>query len=90
MFKPSEVEDLSDRRDRIHSKMYMKLILALCEPQPQPDREIFHTLATLYRCRLCGMLLTQHLSKLLPCMPLRSKINKRGEIVPKHQRYRLG
>ncbi len=76
-----------DRRDRIHSRLYTKLICSLCEPQPQPDREIFQTAATLQRCKICGLYLTQQLAKILPCHPLRSMLNRRGEIVPKHQRY---
>ena len=75
-----------DRRDRIHSRLYTKLICSLCEPTPQPDREIFQTAATLHRCRLCGMYLTQQLAKIIPCHPLRSILNRRGEVVPKHQR----
>ena len=86
LFKPTEVEELMDRRDRIHSRLYTKLICSLCEPQPQPDREIFQTAATLYRCKTCGLYLTQQLAKLLPCNPLRCVINRRGEVVPRHQR----
>ena len=76
-----------DRRDRIHSRLYTKLICSLCEPKPQAEREIFQTAATLYRCKICGMYLTSHMAKILPCHPMRSVINRRGEVVPKHQRY---
>jgi hypothetical protein len=89
LYKPSEVEDLMDRKDRIHSKLYIKLIQTLVEPLPQPEREIFYTAASLHRCRLCGMFLTQSLARLYPCLPMRSTVNRRGEIVPKHQRYDL-
>ena len=75
-----------DRRDRIHSRLYTKLIMALCEPKASPEREIYQTAATLFRCRLCGLYLTKRLSKLLPCHPLRSAVNRNGEVVPKHQR----
>ena len=88
LYKPSEVEDLLDRRDRIHSKLYTRLIASLLgDPLPQPEREIFHTLATLHRCALCGMFLTRHLSKLVPCLPQRAHFNARGDIVPRHQRW---
>ena len=43
LYKPTEVEELMDRRDRIHSRLYTKLICTLCEPTPQPEREIFQT-----------------------------------------------
>ena len=87
LYKPSEVEDLLDRRDRLHSKLYTRLIPSLLgAPLPAPDRETFHTLATLHRCSLCGMFLTKHLSKLIPCLPQRANINARGDIVPRHQR----
>lgn len=86
LYRPTEVEELMDRRDRIHSRLYTKLIVSLCEPMPQPGRELFQTAATLHRCRLCGMFLTQQSAKILPCHPLRSTVNRRGEVVPKHQR----
>ena len=86
LYKPTEVEELMDRRDRIHSRLYTKLIVSLVEPKPQPDREIFQTAATLYRCKICGLYLTQQLAKTLPCHPFRSILNRRGEVVPKHQR----
>ena len=86
LYKPSEAEDLLDRRDRIHSKLYTRLIASLGDPLPQPEREIFHTLATFHRCSLCGMFLTKHLSKLIPCLPQRANINARGDTVPRHQR----
>ena len=87
LYKPTEVEELMDRRDRIHSRLYTKLICSLCEPKPQPEREIFQTAATLYRCKMCGLYLTKEIAKLLPCHPLRCVINRRGEVVPRHQRY---
>ena len=87
LYKPSEVEDLLDRRDRIHSKLYSRLIASLLgDALPQPERETFHTLATLHRCALCGMFLTKHLSRLIPCLPQRASISARGDIVPRHQR----
>ena len=86
LYKPSEVEELVDRRDRIHSRLYTKLIISLCDPVAKPERELFHSSATLFRCRLCGLFLTKHLARLLPCLSLRSTVNSRGEVVPKHQR----
>ena len=60
LYKPSEVEELLDRRDRLHSRLYARLIPSLLgAPLPAPDRETFHTLATLHRCSLCGMFLTR-------------------------------
>ena len=63
LYKPSDVEELMDRKDRIHSRLYTKLISALCEEKPSPQREIYHTAATLFRCRLCGLYLTQRISR---------------------------
>lgn len=80
------MEELLDRRDRIHSRLYIKLIVALFDPLPKPDREMFNSAATLFRCKLCGQYLTKRLSQLLPCHPLRSLVNHMGEVVPKHLR----
>lgn len=85
-FSPSEVEELLDRRDRIHSKLYVKLIQSLFEPLPQPDRDIFFTAATFHRCKLCGSFLTQRLAKVIPCLPSRYQVTRRGEVIPKHLR----
>lgn len=86
LFKASEVEDLPDRRDRLQSRLYVKLIYALFEPLPQPERDIFYTGATLHRCRACGLILTQAQARLLPCAPHRARVSRRGEVVPRHQR----
>lgn len=75
-----------DRRDRVTSKLYIKLIQNLFEAVPQPEREIYETAATLHRCRLCGYFLTETTAPLLPCLPHRFSINRFGEIIPMHKR----
>ncbi len=54
-----EVEELVDRRDRIHSRLYTKLIISLCDPVAKPDNDLFRPAATLFRCSFCGLFLTK-------------------------------
>ncbi|CAB4065949.1 Uncharacterized protein KIAA1841 [Lepeophtheirus salmonis] len=86
LYKPSEVEMILDRKDRIQSRLYSKLIQRLCAILPQYDREILDTAFSLHRCELCGLFLTSSSAKTLPCLSFRSKIDHRGNIVPIHKR----
>ena len=49
LYKPSEIENLSDRRDRIQSRLYTKMLNILTEEEPNPEKEVWSTAATLYR-----------------------------------------
>lgn len=49
MFSNREVENLKDKKDKLQSRLYCKLIVALTESQPQPQRGHFSTVATMYR-----------------------------------------
>ena len=102
MYKPSEIENLSDRRDRVQSRLYTRMVGLLTEVEPDPEREIWTTAATLYRsvprqlskdclhwvarCGICGQLLTSSTSRLLLCHPNSATINNTGKVVPKHER----
>lgn len=49
LYKPSEIENLSDRRDRVQSRLYTKMLALLTLEEPNTDKEIWSTAATLYR-----------------------------------------
>ena len=49
LYKPSEIENLSDRRDRIQSRLYTKMLNLLTEEEPNEEKEIWSTAATLFR-----------------------------------------
>ena len=85
MYKPSEIENLSDRRDRIQSRLYTKMVNLLTEEEPNPEKEIWFTAATLFRCEICGKYLTSQTSRLL-CLPRSASIDNTGNVVPKHER----
>ena len=85
MYKPSEIENLSDRRDRIQGRLYTKMVNLLTEEEPNPEKEIWFTAATLFRCQICGKYLTSRTSQLL-CLPSSASIDNTGNVVPKHER----
>ena len=86
LYKPSEIENLSDRRDRIQSRLYTKMVNLLTEEEPNPEKEIWFTAATLFRCEICGKYLTSQTSRLL-CLPSSASIDNTGNVVPKHERW---
>ena len=86
MYKPSEIENLSDRRDRIQGRLYTKMVNLLTEEEANPEKEIWMTAATLFRCSICGKYLTSQTSG-LACLPSSASIDNTGKVVPKHERW---
>lgn len=50
MYTNAELEAVRDRRDKIQSRLYCKLILSLAEPVPETLRGHHASLATLFKC----------------------------------------
>nr|XP_022910677.1 uncharacterized protein KIAA1841 homolog [Onthophagus taurus] len=51
MYTNAEVEDIKDRKDKIQSKLYCKLIQAICEPEAESLRGHFCTMGRVYKCK---------------------------------------
>ncbi|KAI4454329.1 hypothetical protein MML48_9g00006023 [Holotrichia oblita] len=51
MYTNAEVEAIKDRKDKIQSKLFCKLIQSLCEPEPESLRGHFATMGRIFKCR---------------------------------------
>jgi len=52
MFSNAEVEALKDRKDKLQSKLYCKLIMFLADPVPESRRGHHASIAFLFRYEL--------------------------------------
>lgn len=50
MYTNAELEAVRDRKDKIQSRLFCKMILSLAEPVPETLRGHFSSLATLFKC----------------------------------------
>ncbi|XP_075984076.1 uncharacterized protein LOC142981834 isoform X2 [Anticarsia gemmatalis] len=84
MYTNAELEAIRDRKDKIQSRLYCKMILSLAEPVPETLRGHFSTLATLFKCSKCNKLLGRHIAEEVPCQPASMRIDRRGNVVSTH------
>lgn len=86
-FTNEDVEALKDKKDKIQSKLFCKLIMSLAEVIPDDKRGHYSSLATLFKCSKCGKNIIQSISNYVPCVPSAMKIDNHGNIHSKHVRY---
>ncbi|XP_022831614.1 uncharacterized protein KIAA1841 homolog isoform X2 [Spodoptera litura] len=84
MYTNAELEAIRDRKDKIQSRLYCKMILSLAEPVPETLRGHYATLATLFKCNKCNKLLGRHIAEQVPCQPASMRIDRRGNVVSSH------
>lgn len=73
-----------DKSDRITSRLYTQLILALNDPEPDENLGHFASTASLFRCNICDKLLINNVAAKLPCYTVKSDC--RGRIFACHVR----
>lgn len=86
-FTNEDVEALKDKKDKIQSKLFCKLIMSLAEGIPDNKRGHYSSLVTLFKCSKCGKNIIQSISNYVPCVPSAMKIDNHGNIHSKHVRY---
>ncbi|KAI5634197.1 hypothetical protein NE865_13067 [Phthorimaea operculella] len=86
MYTNEELEAIKDRKDKIQSRLYCKMILSLAEPVPETLRGHCATLATLFKCSKCNKLLGRHVADQVPCQPSCMRIDRRGNVISVHTR----
>ncbi|KAF9406685.1 hypothetical protein HW555_013033, partial [Spodoptera exigua] len=86
MYTNAELEAIRDRKDKIQSRLYCKMILSLAEPVPETLRGHYSTLATLFKCSKCNKLLGRHIAEQVPCQPASMRIDRRGNVVSSHSK----
>lgn len=86
LFSNTEIENMKDRKDKLQSKLYCKLIVALTDPQPQPQRGHYSSIATMYRCSKCSKLISRNTSSSIRCVPSNMIMDRSGCINSTHAR----
>lgn len=86
-FTNEDVEALKDKKDKIQSKLFCKLIMSLVEVMPDNKKGHYSSLATLFKCSKCGKNIIQSVSNYVPCISSAMKIDNYGNIHSKHIRY---
>ncbi|XP_039751919.1 uncharacterized protein LOC120627868 [Pararge aegeria] len=89
MYTNAELEAVRDRKDKIQSRLYCKLILALAEPVPETLRGHHASLAALFKCSRCHKLLGRHVAEQVPCQPASMRIDRRGNVVSAHAKVNV-
>ncbi|XP_049879408.1 SANT and BTB domain regulator of class switch recombination [Pectinophora gossypiella] len=84
MYTNEELEAIRDRKDKIQSRLYCKMILSLAEPVPETLRGHYATLATLFKCSKCNKLLGRHVAEQVPCQPASMRVDRRGNVISVH------
>lgn len=87
LFTNAEVEALKDKKDKIQSRLFCKLIMALANPKPNDTRGHFGSLATLFKCAKCEKNVVRSVSDLVPCIPSNMRVDNKGNLHSKHTRY---
>ncbi|KOC69330.1 Uncharacterized protein KIAA1841 like protein [Habropoda laboriosa] len=86
LFTNEDVEALKDKKDKIQSKLFCKLIVSLTEVMPDNKKGHYSSLATLFKCSKCGKNIIQSVSNFIPCISSAMKIDNHGNIHSKHIR----
>ncbi|XP_078039447.1 uncharacterized protein LOC144471360 isoform X2 [Augochlora pura] len=85
-FTNEDVEALKDKKDKIQSKLFCKLIISLAAVMPDNKKGHYSSLATLFRCSKCGKSIVQSVSYHVPCIASAMVIDNHGHVYSKHVR----
>ncbi|CAH8578591.1 unnamed protein product [Schistosoma guineensis] len=81
--KLEELDMIKDKKDKIKSKIFFKKIEHLFDPE-YTSSYCPNNAAYLFRCQKCGKVLTRSISIIVPCLPNRFIISRRGDMIPVH------
>ncbi|GAB1861474.1 hypothetical protein CAJAP_02553 [Camponotus japonicus] len=86
LFTNEDVEMLKDKKDKIQSRLFCKLIMSLVETIPDNKKGHYSSLAMLFKCGKCNKNVIQSISDFVPCIPSAMKIDNKGAVHSKHVR----
>ncbi|XP_029668048.1 uncharacterized protein KIAA1841 homolog isoform X1 [Formica exsecta] len=86
LFTNEDVEMLKDKKDKIQSRLFCKLIMSLVETTPDNKKGHYSSLAMLFKCGKCSRNVIQSISDFVPCVPSAMKIDNKGTVRSKHVR----
>lgn len=84
MYTNSELETIKDKRDKIQSRLYCKMIISLCEQVCESVRGHWNSLARIYRCVKCEQLVMLEVAEILPCHPSCMALDRYGDVISHH------
>lgn len=87
MYTNVEVESIKDRKDKIQSRLFSKLIQSLAEPEPESVRGHWRSLARIFRCEKCEQLINPGVAVKIPCIPSCMRLQPDGSIISLHVKY---
>lgn len=87
LFTNAEVEALKDKKDKIQSRLFCKLIVSLVDSSPDNRRGHYSSLANLFKCGKCGKVVVRSVSDSVPCIPSAMRLDTRGNLHSKHMRF---
>lgn len=86
MYTNVEVESIRDRKDKIQSRLFSKLILSLNEQEAESVRGHWNSLARVFRCEKCQQLIEPSLATKIPCVASCMRLQTNGSIINIHVR----
>ncbi|XP_071448625.1 SANT and BTB domain regulator of class switch recombination [Hetaerina americana] len=86
LFSNSDIEALADKKDKIQSRLYCKLIAALVDGQPDSKKGHFAKLSSLYKCNKCEKLILKEVQSEVPCIPQNMRMDRMGKVHASHSR----
>lgn len=86
LFTNEDVEMLKDKKDKVQSRLFCKLITSLVEATPDNNKGHYSSLAMLFKCGKCNKNVIQSISDFVPCVPSAMKVDNKGAVHSKHVR----
>ncbi|XP_072747102.1 SANT and BTB domain regulator of class switch recombination [Anoplolepis gracilipes] len=86
LFTNEDVEMLKDKKDKVQSRLFCKLIMSLVEVTPDNKKGHYSSLSMLFKCGKCSKNVIQSISDFVPCVPSAMKIDNKGGVHSKHVR----
>ncbi|XP_075217771.1 uncharacterized protein LOC142322580 [Lycorma delicatula] len=86
MFSNTDVEGLKDKKDKIRSRLYCKLVISLCTPEPNPSKGHFSSFMNIFKCIHCKKLILPKISAIIPCVEACLRMCPSGKIIFLHDR----
>lgn len=84
MYTNTEIETIKDRKDKIQSRLFVKLIQSLGEPEAESVRGHWCSLATIFNCQKCQQLISPEFAEKIPCAASQMRLQPDGGVLNVH------
>ncbi|XP_060533747.1 SANT and BTB domain regulator of class switch recombination isoform X2 [Cylas formicarius] len=86
MYTNTEIEMIKDRKDKIQSRLFSKLIQSLAEPDPASVRGHWWSIARIFKCEKCQLIINPEVAPKIPCVPSCMRLQPDGSVISLHVR----